>query len=51
MILVTLGTQDKSFPRILKELDRLKDNGTIKDEIVVQAGYTKYDSSDMEISK
>ena len=49
MILVTLGTQDKSFPRILKELDRLKDNGTIKDEIIVQAGYTKYKSNNLEV--
>ena len=49
MILVTLGTQDKSFTRILKELDRLKDNGTIKEEIIVQAGYTKYKSKNMEI--
>ena len=32
MILVTLGTQDKSFTRILKELDRLKDKGIIETE-------------------
>ena len=49
MILVTLGTQDKSFTRILKELDRLKDKGIIKDKIIVQAGYTKYKSNNLEI--
>lgn len=49
MILVTLGTQDKEFTRLLKELDRLIDKGIIKEEVIVQAGYTKYKSDNMTI--
>ena len=49
MILVTLGTQDKSFVRLLDSIQEQIDLGNIKDKVVVQAGYTKYDSSDMEI--
>ena len=50
MILVTLGTQDKKFYRILHEIDRLIDMGKIKDKVVVQAGYSSdYKSKNMEI--
>ena len=49
MIFVTLGTQDKSFDRLLKAIDREIENGNIKDEVIVQAGYTKYKSKNMKI--
>ena len=49
MILVILGTQDKSFKRLLDEIQKLINNGIIKEEVVVQAGFTKYESSDMKI--
>ena len=49
MILVTLGTQDKEFTRILAEIDRLIDKKVIKEEVIVQAGYTKYESKNMKI--
>ena len=49
MILVTLGTQDKSFERLLKAIDKEIEKGNIKDKVIVQAGYTKYESPNMEI--
>lgn len=49
MILVTLGTQDKPFTRLLEAVQKQIDNGNIKDEVVVQAGYTKFKSKDMKI--
>lgn len=49
MILITLGTQDKEFTRILKEVDKLITKKVIKEEVVVQAGYTKYKSKNMKI--
>ena len=49
MILVTLGTQDKQFKRLLDNIQKEIDAGNIKDRVVVQAGYTKYNSKDMEI--
>ena len=49
MIFVTLGTQDKVFDRLLKDIDKEIDKGTIKDKVIVQAGYTKYESKNMEV--
>lgn len=49
MILVTLGTQDKPFNRLLEAIDKQIKLGNIKDKVVVQAGLTKYESKDMEI--
>ena len=49
MILVTLGTQDKNFVRLLEKIDQLINNGLIKDRVIVQAGFTKYNSENMEI--
>ena len=47
MILVTLGTQDKSFERLLKAIDKEIEKGNIKDKVLVQAGYTKYKSKNI----
>ena len=49
MILVTLGTQDKEFKRLLDIIEDAIENDIIKEEVVVQAGYTKYDSKNMKI--
>lgn len=49
MIFVTLGTQDKTFERLLIEIDRLIEKKVINDEIIVQAGNTVYKSKNMEI--
>ncbi len=49
MIFVTLGTQDKSFERLLNDIQKQIDLENIKEKVVVQAGFTKFDSKDMEI--
>ncbi len=49
MILVTLGTQDKPFTRLLDAIQKEIKNGNIKDKVVVQAGCTKYETDDMEM--
>lgn len=49
MILVTLGTQDKSFKRLLTAIDKSIEEKKIKEKVIVQAGHTKYKSSHMEI--
>ncbi len=49
MIFVTLGTNDESFARLLKAIDKEIEKGTIKERVVVQAGCTKYKSKNMEI--
>ena len=50
MILVTLGTQDKKFYRLLDMIQEAIDTGKIKDRVIVQAGRSSdYKSNDMEI--
>lgn len=49
MILVLLGTQNNDFHRLLEEINRLIQSEVIKEEVIVQAGYTKYSSEKMKI--
>jgi len=49
MILITLGTQDKPFTRLLAKIEEQIEKGNIKQEVVVQAGVTKFDSKYMKI--
>lgn len=49
MVLVLLGTQNNDFKRLLKAVQENIDNKVIEDEVVVQAGFTKFDSRDMKI--
>lgn len=49
MILVLLGTQNNSFHRLLEEIQRLIQKKIIQEKVIVQAGYTKYSSNDMQI--
>mgnify|MGYP002614468231 CR=1 FL=1 len=51
MILVTLGTQDKSFKRLLDKIEKEINEGKIKEKIIVQAGYTDFNSNNMIIKK
>ena len=47
MIFVTLGTQDKPFKRLLDYLE----NSDINDEIIVQNGFTEYESNKLKLFK
>lgn len=49
MILVLLGTQNNSFHRLLEEIEKNIKDETIKEEVIVQAGYTKFQSHRMRI--
>lgn len=49
MILILLGTQNNSFHRLLEEVEKNIQDGTINEEVIVQAGYTKFDSKNMKI--
>ena len=49
MILVLLGTQNNSFHRLLEEVQKNVDNGNIKEDVVVQKGYTKFETKNMEL--
>ncbi len=49
MILVVLGTNDKQFTRLLDAVDDAVRTGDIRDEVIVQAGFTKYESTRMTV--
>jgi len=42
MIFVTVGTHEQQFNRLIKEVDRLKQQGVIKEEVFIQTGYSNY---------
>ncbi|MTV88272.1 hypothetical protein GM543_12435, partial [Streptococcus pneumoniae] len=42
MIFVTIGTHEQQFNRLIKEVDRLKGEGFIQDEVFIQTGYSSY---------
>lgn len=44
MIFVSLGTEIFSFPRLLRELENLINEGGIQEECIVQVGHTNYSS-------
>lgn len=43
MIFVTVGTHEQPFDRLVREVDRLKQEGLITDEIFIQTGYSTYE--------
>lgn len=42
MIFVTVGTHEQQFDRLIKEVDRLKKENLITEEVVIQTGYSNY---------
>lgn len=49
MTLVILGTQDKTFDRLLKAIEKQIKLGNLEGDVIVQAGSTKYESKYMKI--
>jgi UDP-N-acetylglucosamine transferase subunit ALG13 len=43
VILVTVGTHEQSFARLLREVDRLNDAGLLPDRVFCQSGYSDYE--------
>ena len=43
MIFVIVGSQKFPFERLIREMDRLKEKGIIKEEIVAQIGVSRYE--------
>ena len=42
MIFVTVGTHEQQFDRLLIELDRLIEDGSINESVFIQSGYSNY---------
>ncbi|GGE24890.1 glycosyltransferase [Streptococcus himalayensis] len=43
MIFVTVGTHEQPFNRLIEEVDRLKAEGLIEEEVFIQTGYSTYE--------
>lgn len=43
MIFVTVGTHEQPFNRLIEEVDRLKKEGIITDEVFIQIGFSTYE--------
>lgn len=43
MIFVTVGTHEQPFNRLLEYIDKLKENGTITEEVIMQTGFSTYE--------
>lgn len=42
MIFITVGTHEQQFNRLIREVDRLKEDGIIEEEVFIQLGYSDY---------
>ena len=42
MIFVTVGTHEQQFNRLIKEIDRLKKEGIIQEDVLMQTGFSTY---------
>lgn len=51
MIFLTVGTQDKQFLRLLKIVDNAIIKGEVKEDVVAQIGYTKFESKHIKTYK
>lgn len=51
MIFVTVGTHEQQFNRLIEEIDRLKGNGTIEDDVFIQTGFSTYEPKYCKWSK
>lgn len=49
MIFVVLGTQERPFTRLLDAVENEILKGVIQEKVVVQAGFTPYESKNMDI--
>ena len=43
MIFVTVGTHEQQFNRLIEEIDNLKKNGIIKEDVFIQTGFSTYE--------
>ena len=43
MIFVTVGTHEQPFNRLIQEIDRLAETGAVREEIIIQTGFSTYE--------
>lgn len=43
MIFVTVGTHEQPFNRLIQKIDELKRDGMIRDDVIIQTGFSTYE--------
>ena len=51
MIFVTVGTHEQPFNRLIQKVDELKRDGIIKDDVIIQSGFSTYEPKYCQWSK
>lgn len=51
MIFVTVGTHEQPFNRLIQKVDELKRDGIIKDDVIIQTGFSTYEPKYCQWSK
>lgn len=51
MIFVTVGTHEQPFNRLIKKVDELKRDGVIREDVIMQTGFSTYEPKYCEWSK
>ena len=51
MIFVTVGTHEQPFNRLIQKVDELKRDGVIKDDVIIQTGFSTYEPKYCQWSK
>lgn len=51
MIFVTVGTHEQPFNRLIQKVDKLKRDGVIKDDVIIQTGFSTYEPKYCQWSK
>ena len=51
MIFVTVGTHEQPFDRLIKCIDQMVADGKIKEDVIIQKGYTEYEPKNCESYK
>lgn len=48
MIFVTVGTHEQPFNRLIQKVDKLKRDGVIKDDVIIQTGFSTCKEKEFE---
>ena len=51
MVFVTVGTHEQPFNRLIQKVDELKRDEVIKDDVIIQTGFSTYEPKYCQWSK
>ena len=51
MIFVTVGTHEQPFNRLIRYIDKMREKGLIREEVIIQTGYSTYEPRYCRFSK